>query len=80
MYIIYGHRALVCLVVRSCCSCQVCFINRGFCMVYKMMMMIMNFLLDTMVSANSLDIFKNWLDQFWQDQEVQFNWKADVST
>jgi len=58
----------------------VCFINRGFCMVYKMMMMIMNFLLDTMVSANSLDIFKNWLDQFWQDQEVQFNWKADVST
>ena len=42
--------------------------------------MIMNFLLDTMVSANSLDIFKNWLDQFWQDQEVQFNWKADVST
>ena len=28
----------------------------------------------------TLDTFKNRLDKFWQDQEVLYNWKADICT
>ena len=28
--------------------------------------------------ADTVDTFKNRLDKFWQDQEVIFNWKADI--
>ena len=27
-----------------------------------------------------MDTFKNSLDTFWQDQEVLYNWKADICT
>ena len=37
-----------------------------------------NNLPDSVVSANTVNTFKNRLDRFWKDQEIQFNWKADI--
>ena len=28
--------------------------------------------------ADTVDTYKNRLDKFWQDEEVIFNWKADI--
>ena len=39
-----------------------------------------NTLPDTVVSANTIDIFKARLDRFWSDQEVKYNWKSDITT
>ena len=30
------------------------------------------------VCADTVDTFKNRLDEFWRDQEVLYNWKADI--
>ena len=30
------------------------------------------------VKAESVNSFKGRLDKFWNDQEVKFNWKADI--
>jgi len=30
------------------------------------------------VSANTIDTFKIRLDRFWFDQEIKYNWKADI--
>ena len=30
--------------------------------------------------ANTVDTFKNRLDGLWQNQEVLYNWKADICT
>ena len=35
---------------------------------------------DSVVSADTINTFKNRLDRFWKNQEVQFNWKADIDT
>jgi len=32
------------------------------------------------VCADTVDTFKNRLDKFWQDQEVLYNFKADICT
>ena len=37
-----------------------------------------NSLPDAVVSANTVNTFKNKLDRLWQDQEVRYNWKADI--
>ena len=37
-----------------------------------------NSLPEAVVCADTVDTLKNRLDKFWQDQEVIFNWKADV--
>ena len=39
-----------------------------------------NSLSDSVVSANIVNTFKNRLDRFWKNQEIQFNWKADIDT
>ena len=33
---------------------------------------------DTVVKAESVNSFKGRLDRFWNDQEVKYNWKADI--
>jgi len=38
-----------------------------------------NSLPDIVVKAESVNSFKGRLDRFWNDQEVKYNWKADVS-
>ena len=38
-----------------------------------------NSLPDTVVTAKSVNSFKSRLDKFWNDQEVKFNWKADIT-
>jgi len=37
-----------------------------------------NSLPDTVVEAESVNSFKARLDRFWNDQEVKYNWKADI--
>jgi len=37
-----------------------------------------NSLPDTVVKAESVNSFKGRLDRFWNDQEVKYNWKADI--
>jgi len=37
-----------------------------------------NSLPDTLVKAESVNSFKGRLDRFWNDQEVKYNWKADI--
>jgi len=37
-----------------------------------------NSLPDIVVKAESVNSFKGRLDKFWSDQEVKFNWKADI--
>ena len=37
-----------------------------------------NNLPDTVVKAESVNSFKGRLDRFWNDQEVKYNWKADI--
>ena len=32
----------------------------------------------TVVKAESVNSFKGRLDRFWNDQEVKYNWKADI--
>jgi len=32
------------------------------------------------VSANTMDTFKVYLDRFWFDQEIKYIWKADIHT
>ena len=44
---------------------------------YKILLI---FCLATFVCADTVDTFKNRLDKFWQDQEVLYNWKADICT
>ena len=39
-----------------------------------------NSLPEAVVCAATVDTFKNRLDKFWQDQEVLYNWKADICT
>ena len=39
-----------------------------------------NSLSDSVLSANTVNTFKNRLDRFWKNQEFQFNWKADIDT
>ena len=39
-----------------------------------------NSLPDSVVSANTIDTFKIRLDIFWFDQEIKYNWKADIHT
>ena len=38
-----------------------------------------NSLPDTVVRAKSVNSFNGRLDKFWNDQEVKFNWKADIT-
>jgi len=37
-----------------------------------------NSLPDYVVSSPTLNIFKARLDKFWENQEVRYNWKADI--
>jgi len=39
---------------------------------------IWNSLPDIVVKAESVNSFKGRLDRLWDDQEVKFNWKADI--
>ena len=39
-----------------------------------------NSLPDSVVSADTVNTFKNRLDRFGKNQEIQFNWKADIDT
>jgi len=38
---------------------------------------IWNSLSDYVVSAETFNTFKRWLDKFWSDQDVSYNYKAD---
>ena len=38
-----------------------------------------NSLPDCVVSALSVNSFKNNLDRYWADQEMYFNWKVDLT-
>jgi len=35
---------------------------------------------DSVVSANTIDTFQIRLDRFWFDQEIKYNWKANIHT
>jgi len=37
-----------------------------------------NCLPDYVVSSPTLNTFKPRLDRFWENQEVRYNWKADI--
>ena len=37
-----------------------------------------NSLLDYVVSSPTPNTFKARLDRFWENQEVRYNWKADI--
>jgi len=37
-----------------------------------------NSLPDIVVEAECVNSFKGRLDKFWNDEEVKFNWKADI--
>ena len=37
-----------------------------------------NSLPDTIVKAESVNSLNGRLDRFWNDQEVKYNWKADI--
>ena len=39
-----------------------------------------NSLPDSVVSANTIYTFKILLDRFWFDQDIKYNWKADIHT
>ena len=39
-----------------------------------------NSLPDLVVSSNTIDTFKIRLYRFWFDQEIKYNWKADIHT
>jgi len=41
-------------------------------------MTVWNSLPDTVVKAESVNTFKNRSDKYWNDQEVKFNWKANI--
>jgi len=49
---------------------QFCFSNR--------VTIVCNSLPDTVVKAESVNSLKNRLDKYWNEQEVKFNWKADI--
>jgi len=34
---------------------------------------------DSVVESNSINSFKNNLDKFWQNEDVKFNWKANLT-
>ena len=38
-----------------------------------------NSLPDEVVNVESLDVFKNRLDKYWRNQEVRYDWKAELS-
>ncbi len=38
-----------------------------------------NSLPNDVVSADSINIFKNRLDRFWFNQEFKFDWKSDIA-
>jgi len=38
-----------------------------------------NSLPDSVVESNSINSFKNNLDKFWQNEDVKFNWKANLT-
>ena len=38
-----------------------------------------NSLPDNVVSANTVNTFKNILDKFWSDQELVYDYKADLT-
>jgi len=33
----------------------------------------------SVVESNSINSFKNNLDKFWQNEDVKFNWKANLT-
>jgi len=39
-----------------------------------------NSLPDFVVSVDTVDALKIRLDRFWLDQEIRYNWKADIHT
>ena len=39
-----------------------------------------NSLPEAVVCADTVDTFKNRLDKFWQDQEVPYNFQAEICT
>jgi len=41
---------------------------------------IWNSLPDSVVESNSINNFKNNLDKFWQNEDVKFNWKANLTS
>jgi len=34
---------------------------------------------DSVVESNSINSFKNNFDKLWQNEEVKFNWKANLT-
>jgi len=38
-----------------------------------------NSLHNEVVSADSINIFKSSLDKFWYNQDLKFDWKAEIS-
>ena len=39
-----------------------------------------NILPDSVIATNSINSFKNKLDKFWFNEEVIYNWKADLTS
>jgi len=34
---------------------------------------------DSVIEANSVNSFKNQIDKYWNNFELKYNWKADVT-
>jgi hypothetical protein len=45
----------------------------------KRIIVVWNSLPNTVISAESINTFKNRLDKFWVNQDVKFDWKADTT-
>ena len=44
----------------------------------KMIIPILNSLPDYVVASPTINTFKARLDKFWENQDVRYNWKADI--
>jgi len=46
---------------------------------FENIIQIWNSLPDSVVESNSINSFKNNLDKFWLNEDVKFNWKANLT-
>jgi hypothetical protein len=66
------------VIVIKCkkCMCIIIYVNTVFS---NRFIAVWNSLRNTVVSAKSTNTFKNRSDKFWVDQDVKFNWRADIT-
>jgi len=54
------------------------YINFLYSFIWNNIISVWNSLPDLVVSADTVDAFRVRLDRVWLDQEIKYNWKADI--